>query len=176
MSVIEDLTTAFQQVADAHHEAYAAVDGADPDWAIWYAAHLKPRFDELLSAELPESEIVSLLLALAQEHQARGHGDPWPRFYAQLTAERFVAASEETLALYQFSSCPYCHLVRQVIEELDLQIELRDIAEERKWYDELVAARGRATVPVLRCEDPRGAVRWMPESRDIIRYLRRRYG
>jgi glutaredoxin 2 len=42
--------------------------------------------------------------------------------------------------------------------------------------DDLVAARGRRTVPVLRRDLADGTVDWMPESRDIIDYLQRTYG
>ena len=94
MSTVEDLTAVYEQVAQAHHEAFAAVDGADPEWASWYAQRVASDFGRLLNAELSQSEIVSLLLSLAQEHRARGEGKPWPRFYAELTAERFVAASQ----------------------------------------------------------------------------------
>ena len=176
MTVIDELAAAFEQTAHAHHEAYADVDGADPDWALWYADRIKPRFDELLSAPLSKIEIVALLFSLAAEHEARGGDAPWPRFYAELTAERFVDVQGETLALYEFESCPYCRRVRRVIDELKVDVALRDVLREPKWRDELLSVRGRATVPVLRCESPDGTARWLPESRDIIAYLRRRYG
>ena len=39
-----DLTTRiaelFHEAAEAHHVAYAATDGVDPDWSIWYADYL----------------------------------------------------------------------------------------------------------------------------------------
>ena len=160
---------------EAHHTAFAAVDGVDPDWAQWYAKHLKPEFDKALDAELSESEVVALLLSLAQEHAARGEGTLWPQFYAKLVHERFVAAEAEGLALYHAEYCPYCHMVRRVIDELGILVELRDVASATT-RDELIAARGRGTVPVLRCESPDGVVRWLPESRDIIKFLRDRGG
>ncbi|MEM6992966.1 MAG: glutathione S-transferase N-terminal domain-containing protein, partial [Myxococcota bacterium] len=121
------------------------------------------------------SEIVALLLSLAQEHAARGGETPWPRYYAELTVERYVAAQAEGLSLYHFQSCPFCRMVTRTIDELGISVELRDVMAEPKWRAELIAARGRATVPVLRCVSPNGAVRWMPESRDIIKYLRDRH-
>ena len=62
------------------------------------------------------------------------------------------------------------------IEALGAPVELRDIMQEPKWREELTAARGRSTVPVLRCESADGVVRWLPESRDIVRHLRKRFG
>ena len=85
-------------------------------------------------------------------------------------------AASETLALYHYPSCGYCRWVRQVIAQLGIDVELRDIFEERQHMDELVAARGRRTVPVLRRDLADGTVEWMPESRDIIDYLQRTYG
>jgi len=174
MTTTDDLAQAFQQTAHAHHEAFAAVDGVDPDWPIWYARRLQPKLHEVTGVELTEPEVVALLLDLDAEHRARGEGQPWPRFYADLTAERFVAAPTESLALYHFPACPYCALVRRAIDETGATVELRDITKDPKWWAELVEARGRATVPVLRCEGSDGKVRWMPESRDIVRYLRDR--
>jgi len=80
----------------------------------------------------------------------------------------------EDLALYFFEACPYCVRVRHALERLGLQIELRDIREEPRYRQELVAARGRGTVPVLRIRSAEGD-RWMPESADIVRYLEERF-
>jgi glutaredoxin 2 len=51
-------------------------------------------------------------------------------------------------------------------------VELLEIFDEPGYRDELVEARGRATVPVLRITAPDGEQRLMPESRDIVRYLK----
>lgn len=77
------------------------------------------------------------------------------------------------LTLYHYPSCPYCQRVFRVLQELDLEVERRDIHRDSAALAELVAARGRRTVPVLRIEDADGRVEWMPESYDIIDYLRR---
>jgi len=82
---------------------------------------------------------------------------------------------DDQLALYHFEGCGYCYRVRDVIDELGIEVELRDIFENRDWFDELVEARGRRTVPVLRITSADGEEHWMPESRDIIRYLRATY-
>jgi glutathione S-transferase len=63
-------------------------------------------------------------------------------------------------------------LVRRAIDQLDLDVELRDILEEPGRHRELVEATGRQMVPCLRIESEDGAVRWMHESRDIVDYLR----
>ena len=39
----------------AHHAAFAATDGADPDWAIWYAEFLKEPFAQRLHMNFHKS-------------------------------------------------------------------------------------------------------------------------
>jgi glutathione S-transferase len=75
------------------------------------------------------------------------------------------------LSLYHYPSCFYCRRVRKALETTGIQVELRNIHEDYRWRRELLEARGRATVPVLRIEDEQGELQWMPESRDIIRFL-----
>jgi len=75
------------------------------------------------------------------------------------------------LALYHFPSCFFCQRVARVLEELELDVELHDVLRDGQARAELLDARGRATVPVLRIEQD-GGVRWMPESADIIDHLR----
>jgi glutathione S-transferase len=62
-------------------------------------------------------------------------------------------------------------MVRATIGRLGIDVELRDIHESTQHRDDLIEVRGRATVPVLRITSPDGEERWMPESRDIVRYL-----
>ena len=81
----------------------------------------------------------------------------------------------EGLSLYHYEGCPYCTRVRIAAGELGVEIELRDIYAETEHREELAQAMGRLTVPVLRVEHPEGEVRWMPESRDIVRYLHERF-
>ncbi len=79
--------------------------------------------------------------------------------------------SMKGLSLYHFESCPFCERVRKALERLGLDIELRDIEKNSDFYDELVAATGRRTVPCLRTEDSAGDIDWMHESADIIHHL-----
>lgn len=81
----------------------------------------------------------------------------------------------ERLALYQYPSCPFCWRVRRVIDDLGVDVEMRDVLEDPQHMRDLVAARGRRTVPVLRITSD-DEDRWLPESADIVRYLRERYG
>jgi glutaredoxin len=84
--------------------------------------------------------------------------------------------SAEGIALYQFRGCPFCARVETTLEDLGVDVEIRDTLANAENARELMAATGRYTVPVLRIEEPDGSVRWMPESADIIAYLRARFG
>ncbi|MCP4446752.1 MAG: glutaredoxin [Myxococcales bacterium] len=88
-----------------------------------------------------------------------------------LPAENDYHAAVPKLALYHYPSCYYCKIVRRALEQYDLDVELRDIHQNREWHDELVEARGRRTVPVMRIENGEGEVEWLGEADDIVRLL-----
>ena len=83
--------------------------------------------------------------------------------------------SAEDLSLYHYDGCFYCGRVRRALDKLGVEVELRDIRAEPRHLADLLAARGRTTVPVLRIRRPEGDT-WMPESGDIVRYLEQRFG
>lgn len=176
---IESLTSLFEAVGLAHHRAFEAVGGLDPDWPLWYADFLLGDIQTILGSGLSRSRLVHCLQAAADEHQARAPQTPWPAFYAAFFAERLAKAFDigtDQLALYQFPACPFCQRVLRTIEALDLEVELRDIRQAHHHFEALVQARGRATVPVLLIASANGTERWMAESADIVRYLESHYG
>lgn len=80
----------------------------------------------------------------------------------------------KSLALYQFSACPFCVKVRKEIARLNLDIELRDAKNNEQHRQELLDGGGRVKVPCLRIEQD-GKVQWMYESDDINQYLHQRF-
>ena len=42
------LVDLFREAGQAHHTAFTATDGDDPDWPIWYADYLQQPFAEQL--------------------------------------------------------------------------------------------------------------------------------
>ncbi len=70
------------------------------------------------------------------------------------------------LALYYFESCPYCQKVLKVIHKNLLDVELRDVQEEKVHLERLVKDTGRRTVPCLYIDDQP-----MHESNEIIGWL-----
>ena len=169
-----DLVDLFLATGRAHHEAYSATNGEDPDWPIWYAGHLQEPLSDTLQTSFTRSDLVYCVMNANFEHAARAPDSAWPEFYADQFIERYSASPApelDTLILYHSDTCPYCTLVRTAIKRLGIDVELREVFANPESRDELVQARGRATVPVLRIISPDGEERWMPESRDIVRYL-----
>ena len=169
-----NLTELFLDAGRAHHTAFAATDGADPEWPIWYAEFLQEPLTLALDTPFTKSQLIYCVMDADFEHRARAPESNWPGYYADQFIERYASSptpAKDKLALYHSETCPYCALVRSAIDRLGLDIELREIYEDAEYRNELVDARGRATVPVLRITSPDGEERWMPESQDIVRYL-----
>lgn len=174
----DKLAELLQETGGAHHEAFVVTDGVDPDWPIWYADYLKEPFAEQFGMIFNSSQLIYCLMDADFEHQARSPDSSWPTFYAEEILERFVPSdtpAEDVFALYEYAGCPFCGMVRSSIDRLGIKVEIRDIFEDPQNRSDLIAARGRATVPVLRITSPDGEDRWMPESRDIMRYLETTY-
>ncbi len=92
-----------------------------------------------------------------------------------MTAPSSPDSAEPVLALYHYLGCPFCMMVEQVVSQLDVQVQRHDILRDPEARARLIEATGRQTVPVLKIGDGADA-RWMPESRDIMRWLRAEYG
>lgn len=71
-------------------------------------------------------------------------------------------------------TCVFCWRVQRTLKQLDVTIEEKDIGRDAEARAALFEARGRTTVPVLRIDGADGPT-WMPESADIIAYLRGRF-
>ena len=176
---VEQLAALFRQTGEAHHEAFRDTDGEDPEWPLWYAEYLQDRVTPFLAAPLTRSRLVFCLIGADDEHRATESDMPWPEYYARRFVECLGPAEEpkeDHLALYYFDGCPFCVRVLRAIDLLRLDVELRNIYENRDFLAELRDVRGRTTVPVLRITSPDGKERWMPESADIVRYLQATYG
>ncbi len=172
------LTEMFTETGAAHHKAFATTNGEDPDWPIFYADYLKEPLGTALHTEFTRSQLIYCLMNADFEQQARDPDADWTEYDADYFIEKFSptdSPSDDKLALYYFPTCPFCAMVTRAIDNLGVDVELRDINEDPKYRDELISARDRATVPVLRIRSADGEDHWMPESRDIIRYLEQTY-
>lgn len=172
----EKLVDLFRETGSAHHVAFAATGGEDPDWPLWYADHMHAPLRDLLKIPFTKSEVVYCLMRAESEHTVRSPGEDQAKYFADHFMECFSESqtkAEDRLALYYSKTCPYCQRVLDALQPLGIDVELREVHEQPAYRDELIAARGRATVPVLRITSPGGEERWMPESKDIVRYLER---
>ncbi len=84
---MEDKTAAlaqlFRHAAMAHHEAYSATDGDDPDWPLWYADYLYDKLPDHLGKSLGKDELAAKLIGLDQAVKSGGGGGDWAVYYAQ---------------------------------------------------------------------------------------------
>jgi hypothetical protein len=71
-----------RQCAEAHHRAFAAEDGADAEWPMWYAAHLQTPMSELLACEVTQSALVYWLIKVEKTRRREAPDHDWPPFYA----------------------------------------------------------------------------------------------
>ena len=90
-------------------------------------------------------------------------------------AQQRVDEQTHHMALYHFSTCPFCLKVRREMSRLSLNIELRNAQHEGPDREALIAGGGEAKVPCLRISKEDGSVQWMYESNDIIAYLNQRF-
>ncbi|MDD2882286.1 MAG: glutathione S-transferase N-terminal domain-containing protein [Rhodoferax sp.] len=81
----------------------------------------------------------------------------------------------QSLALYQFSTCPFCIKVRQEMRRLSLPIERCDAQHDQKNKDDLLKGGGTVKVPCLKVTDANGQFQWIYESGAIMKYLQGRF-
>ena len=81
----------------------------------------------------------------------------------------------QSLALYQFSTCPFCIKVRQEMRRLSLPIEKRDAQHHADNRNELMQGSGATKVPCLKITEADGQTRWLQDSTEIVAYLRGRF-
>ncbi len=79
------------------------------------------------------------------------------------------------LALYQYTTCPFCIKVRQEMRRLSLPIERRDAQKNATNRNALLEGGGAAKVPCLKITDAAGKTQWLYDSTAIIAHLRARF-
>ena len=81
----------------------------------------------------------------------------------------------QSIALYQFSTCPFCIKVRQEMRRLSLPIEKRDAQHNSAHREALLEGSGATQVPCLKITEANGQTRWLQDSGAIVAYLRERF-
>ena len=91
-SHVDNIERLLHEAAETHHQVFRITDGADDDWASWYADWLT-RLSELpdLLARTPvRSELTYELVRLDKEYAEAKPDQPWERFYAEALVDRFA--------------------------------------------------------------------------------------
>jgi hypothetical protein len=81
----EQIGALLQEAAETHHRVYRIVDGADDDWASWYAWWLinLSELPSLLGVKPVRSDLICLLVTLDRRYTAEQQTGSWPGFYAR---------------------------------------------------------------------------------------------
>lgn len=77
------LAELLREAGRAHHQAFAATNGADPQWPTWYAEFLAPRLRDLLGRSVPVAELARCLEQWHHAHASSMSAEDWAEFYAR---------------------------------------------------------------------------------------------
>ena len=91
---VDQVAALLHEAGETHHRVYRIVDGADPDWASWYAAwlvHLS-ELPAILKGSPVRSELIYMLVKLDRDFNESKSNEPWERFYARRLIEHFQPA------------------------------------------------------------------------------------
>jgi hypothetical protein len=87
----ERISALLHEAGETHHRVFRIVDGADDDWASWYAQWLieLSELPDLLGARPVRSELTYLLVSLDKHYPAGAPGEPWETYYARQIQRHF---------------------------------------------------------------------------------------
>ena len=88
--LIDELAYLLNETAEAHHKAFAATEGEDPDWPLWYADYLLEKMRKMLKAKFTKSELIYLLVMAEKKNGVVAPSAYWPRFYAKFIISRYL--------------------------------------------------------------------------------------
>jgi len=91
----EQIISLLHEVGDTHHRVFRMVDGADDDWASWYAWWLinLSELPDLLGVAPVRSELIYLLVSLDKHYTAEQPAEPWESYYARQILAHFSDAA-----------------------------------------------------------------------------------
>ena len=91
---VQKISALLHEAGETHHRVYRIVDGADDDWASWYADWLVrlSELPDLLGTTPVRSELVYMLVHLDKEYGAQNPAGSWEDYYAQALIEHFTAS------------------------------------------------------------------------------------
>ena len=88
---LERISGLLHETGETHHCVFRIVNGADDDWASWYAQWLidLSELPDLLGARPVRGELIYLLVSLDKQHTAEKPGEPWELYYARQILRHF---------------------------------------------------------------------------------------
>ena len=86
----DKLINLLNETAEAHHKAFAAIKGEDPEWPIWYADYLLDKLRSMLTSKFTKSELICILVSADKENACTAPGAYWPRLYANFIMRRYT--------------------------------------------------------------------------------------
>jgi hypothetical protein len=91
----ESISSLLHEAGETHHRVFRIIDGADDDWASWYAdwlVHLS-ELPDLLGLRPVRSELTYLLVSLDKQYTAEQPAERWEDYYARRIADHFQPRS-----------------------------------------------------------------------------------
>ena len=94
-SVLESISNLLHEAGETHHRVFRIVDGADDDWASWYADWLinLSELPDLLGPKPVRSELTFLLVSLDKQYTSEHPAEPWEDYYARRIIDHFGPSS-----------------------------------------------------------------------------------
>ena len=91
MADVDRIAALLEEVAETHHRVFRITDGADDDWASWYADWLLnlSELPDLLGTKPIRSHLVHALVGLDEQYASGNPAEPWPQYYARELLSRF---------------------------------------------------------------------------------------
>ena len=92
-SPLESISRLLHEAGETHHRVFRIVDGADDDWASWYADWLVnlSELPDVLGLKPVRSELTYLLVSLDKQYTAEPPAEPWEDYYARRIIDHFRA-------------------------------------------------------------------------------------
>ncbi len=89
--ISEQISALLHEAGETHHRVFRITDGADDDWASWYAQWLidLSELPDLLGAGPVRSELIYPLVSLDRQFTAETPGEPWETYYARNILRHF---------------------------------------------------------------------------------------
>ena len=87
----DPIAALLHEAAETHHHVYRLTDGADDDWASWYADWLLnlSELPQLLATRPVRSHLVHALVQQDRDYTGTTTDEPWPNYYARHLRELF---------------------------------------------------------------------------------------